>query len=70
MKDVDEQIDHAEDIIRAISRLTDRQKIAVLAAMLGYTQSETGKILGISQQTVSTILGQCVENIETLGSAS
>ena len=56
MKDVDEQIDHAEDIIRAISRLTDRQKIAVLAAMLGYTQSETGKIMGISQHAVHYLL--------------
>ena len=56
MKDVDEQIDHAEDIIRAISRLTDRQKIAVLAAMLGYTQSETGKIMGVRQSAVSELL--------------
>ena len=58
MKDVDEQIDHAEDIIRAISRLTDRQKIAVLAAMLGYSQVETGKIMGIKQNTVSELLGR------------
>ena len=56
MKDVDEQIDHAEDIIRAISRLTDRQKIAVLAAMLGYTQSETGKMMGIKQSAVHYLL--------------
>ena len=65
MKDVDEQIDHAEDIIRAISRLTDRQKIAVLAAMLGYTQSETGEIMGIKQNTVSELLKRASAVIDT-----
>ena len=56
MKDVDEQIDHAEDIIRAISRLTDRQKIAVMGTMLGYTQAEIGTIMGIKNTAVSELL--------------
>ena len=58
VKEVDDRIDHEVEIIEAISRLTDRQKIAVLAAMLGYTQNEIGTIMGIKQNTVSELLGR------------
>ena len=56
MKEIDDRIDHSAEIIAAISRLTDRQKIAVLAAMLGYTQAETGEIMGIRQNAVHYLL--------------
>ena len=58
MKEIDDRIDHSAEIIAAISRLTDRQKIAVLAAMLGYTQAEIGKIMSTKQNTVSELLGR------------
>ena len=58
MKEIDDRIDHSAEIIAAISRLTDRQKIAVLAAMLGYTQGEIGTVLGVSQQMASIILSK------------
>ena len=58
MKDVDDRIDRSAEIIKAISRLTDKQKIAVLAAMLGYTQDETGKMMDTKQNTVSELLGR------------
>ena len=66
MKDIDEQIDHSAEIIAALSRLTDRQKIAVLAVMLGYTQAEMGDILGVSQPTASVILKSSKAALENI----
>ena len=56
MKDTEDRIINSDRIIYAISCLTDVQKIVVLATMLGYTQTQIGEILGVSQQTVSVVL--------------
>ena len=47
------QIETRIDLARALSTLTDRQRAVLYAwAVLGYTQREIAKVLGISQQRV------------------
>lgn len=54
--DAENQITSSEEIIHAIGLLTDRQKVAVLAAMLGYKQREIATMLGTNQSAASRLL--------------
>ena len=55
MQEVDDRIILSEEIVAALREMTERQRVVILATMLGFTQEEIATMLGVSQQTVSII---------------
>jgi RNA polymerase sigma-70 factor (ECF subfamily) len=58
------QVEHRDSALRALSRLTPRQRAAVVTTvLLGYDVSEAAALLGIRPGTVRTLVSQARERL-------
>ena len=59
-----------ELVIEAMAQLTERQLLAFLLWAMGFTQEESGAILGISQQAVSERLRAALVKLQDYGKSA
>ena len=54
-----------EFVIEAMAQLTERQLLAFLLWVMGFTQEESGRIMGIEQCTVSRHLKAALQKMQS-----